>query len=191
MFLVTVDPHLGVVAAPESMDDIDDAAIWLLEESGFHWEPLAETYAMTTTHAQDVAIRISQLLAAHGYDVLSRTYRAPDRPAPHKTAGQLMVSALAAAGIGAHLEHHASSGCDSITVDTLLWVCATGDTETLIDHAPADHCGWLVMYVDASGTAHELHRAETRDFSADTTAAVAAIRDHKQTAHRPVQTRTP
>ncbi|MEU8708728.1 hypothetical protein [Streptomyces sp. NPDC048565] len=76
MYLVTVDPAHGVVAAPESDLDCDEQTVTALDARGFKWDATIEAYVMpapdATSDRQRGVVDTAALLARKGHVVITR-----------------------------------------------------------------------------------------------------------------------
>ncbi|MGW0731895.1 hypothetical protein [Streptomyces sp. NPDC002851] len=71
MYLVTIDAEHGVVAAPQSEDDLDEATEAALLARGFAWNDDIEAYAHQTATDPGTATLTHFLLADHGHAVIT------------------------------------------------------------------------------------------------------------------------
>ncbi|MFE2709830.1 hypothetical protein [Streptomyces mirabilis] len=75
MFLVVPDPAHGLVAAPQSPDDLTPDTKEALTVQGFTWDSDIEAYTRQTGHGPDDVDHTADALRARGHYVFS-SYRA-------------------------------------------------------------------------------------------------------------------
>lgn len=63
MYLVTIDADHGVVAAPRSAEDVDEATTATLLANGFSWNDVIEAYVHQSATGLDIAFRTYALLS--------------------------------------------------------------------------------------------------------------------------------
>ncbi|MBV7674073.1 hypothetical protein STHAL_32010 [Streptomyces halstedii] len=69
MYLVTVDPLLGVVAAPRAEEDRDAPTVAALEGCGFQWHAGVQAYLLSTLEVHErrnAAVEVARMLR-YGY----------------------------------------------------------------------------------------------------------------------------
>ncbi|WP_411129723.1 hypothetical protein [Streptomyces sp. x-19] len=64
MYLITLDPDHGLVAAPRSQADIDTITENALHAYGFRWDDTIEAYTNSTDTDDDTVVQVALLLTA-------------------------------------------------------------------------------------------------------------------------------
>ncbi|MER5899613.1 hypothetical protein ABT150_05740 [Streptomyces mirabilis] len=79
MFLVVPDPAHGLVAAPQSPDDLTPDTKEALTVQGFTWDSDIEAYTRQTGHGPDDVDHTADALRARGHYVFSAYRPLPKR----------------------------------------------------------------------------------------------------------------
>lgn len=71
MYLVTLDPTHGLVAAPRSSDDLTPETEQALTAQGFTWNSAIEAYTRPTDHGPEDVERTADTLRELGHYVIA------------------------------------------------------------------------------------------------------------------------